>query len=273
MLDATAGLDSGASYSAPTPARPFLTEVTVEPARLRIAVTAQPFLGHTTVHAACRTGLWATARLLEALGHEVVEDAPPVDGDALAQAFLTVVADEVWADMREAARLAGRRPRPADFEPVTYALGLLGAATGAEASVAAWRHIQRTRRTVGHFFTRYDLLLTPTLAQPPLLIGAFTPTPSETLALHGINRLGAGWLLQVLGIAKPLAAKLYAFMPYTPLCNLTGQPAMSVPLHWSDDGLPIGMQVAARYGDEATLLRLAGQLERAQPWAERTPPG
>ena len=218
-------------------------------------------------------GLWATSRLLEALGHEVVEDAPPVDGDALAQAFLTVVADEVWADMREAARLAGRRPRPADFEPVTYALGLLGAATGAEASVAAWRHIQRTRRTVGHFFTRYDLLLTPTLAQPPLLIGAFTPTPSETLALHGINRLGAGWLLQVLGIAKPLAAKLYAFMPYTPLCNLTGQPAMSVPLHWSDDGLPIGMQVAARYGDEATLLRLAGQLERAQPWAERTPPG
>jgi amidase len=115
------------------------------------------------------------------------------------------------------------------------------------------------------------VLLTPTLAQPPLPIGHFSPTPTEALALRVINRLGAGWLLHALDIAGPLAVKLFDFMPYTPLFNLTGQPAMSVPLHWSADGLPIGMQFVARYGDEATLFQLAGQLERARPWVDRVP--
>ncbi len=271
MLDATAGLDVGAPYAAPAPARPFLEEVSVEPGRLRIAFTDQPFFGHT-VHAECRAGLRATARMLEDLGHDVVEDAPPVDGDACAQAMMMVVAGEVRADIREAARLTGRRPRPDDFEAASYALGLLSAASRTAVYVAAWRLFQRTARDVGRFFTRYDVLLTPTLAQPPLPIGYFKPSSVETLALHVINRLGAGWLGQVLNLAGPMSTKLFDYTPYTPLFNLTGQPAMSVPLHWSADGLPIGMHLVARYGDEATLFQLAGQLERAHPWAERVPP-
>ncbi|MBX0327914.1 amidase [Oscillochloris sp. ZM17-4] len=271
MLDATAGIDPGAPYAAPSPARPFLEEVTAEPGRLRIAFTDRPFFGHR-VHTECRSGLRATAQLLADLGHEVVEAAPPVDGDACAQAMMVVVAGELRADIVEAARLAGRRPRPEDFEAATYALGLLSAATGADAYVAAWRLFQRTARDMARFHERYDVLLTPTLAAPPLPIGSFDLTPAEAVALKVINRLGAGWLLKTLGVAGPIAKKLYDFMPYTQLFNLTGQPAMSLPLHWSADGLPIGMQFAAPYGDEATLLRLAGQLERARPWAGRAPP-
>lgn len=270
MLDATAGIDPGAPYAAPLPSRPFLDEVTTEPGRLRIAFTDRPFFGQA-VHPECRAGLRATVRLLEELGHELVEDAPPVDGAACAQAMMLVVSNEIRADIVEAARLAGRRPRPDDFESATYALGLLSTAGSADAHVAAWRLFQRTARDVGRFLGRYDLLLTPTLAAPPLPIGSFALTPAEAVALRVINRLGAGWLLKALGVVGPIATKLYDFTPYTPLFNLTGQPAMSVPLHWSADGLPVGMQFVAPYGDEATLLRLAGQLERARPWAERTP--
>ena len=268
MLDATHGVDVGTPYAAPAPVRPFLTEVTTKPGRLRIAFTDHPFFGRT-VHEDCRAGLYATVQLLEELGHELVEDAPEVDGEACALALMTIVAGEVRADIVEAARLVARRPHPADFEATSYALGLYGAATTAEAYVAAWRLLQNTARDVGRFFERYDLLLTPTLAQPPLPIGSFNPTLAEQIALNVINWLEAGWLFHALGIIGPLADKVYGFMPYTPLFNITGQPAMSVPLYWNSAGLPIGMQFAARYGDEATLFRLAGQLERTRPWAAK----
>ena len=88
-----------------------------------------------------------------------------------------------------------------------------------------------------------------------------------------LSRLNAGWLMKALGVIKPLADKTFEFMPYTPVFNVTGQPAMSLPLHWSAGGLPVGMHFVGRFGDEATLYRLAGQLERAQPWVQRMPPG
>ncbi|EFO80609.1 hydrolase [Oscillochloris trichoides DG-6] len=270
MLDATAGMDVGAPYAAPEPQRPFLEEVTCEPGRLRIAFTDHPFFGHA-VHPECRAGVRATARLLESLGHEVVEDAPRIDGAACAKAMLILVAAEVRAALVEAALLAGRRPNPEDFETATYAMGLLGKSYSLQAYMGAWRRIRQTTREVGQFFTYYDALLTPTLAQPPLLLGHFDLTPPQALLLRVANRMGAGWLLRSLAVPHQIAKQLYDYMPYTPLFNLTGQPAMSVPLIWSGDGLPIGMQFAARYGDEATLFRLAGQLERARPWAQRRP--
>jgi amidase len=195
------------------------------------------------------------------------------EGEATARAMLTAVACETRAEILAAGRLAGRRPRHDDFEAATYALGLLGAATGAEEYVAAWRHFGRVGRELGRFFARYDVLLTPTLASPPLPIGHLSPTPGELALLGVVNRLGAGWALKSLDVAGPLAARLFDFMPYTPLCNLTGLQAMLVPLHWTPGGLPVGMQFAAPYGDEAILLRLAGQLELARPWAECAPPG
>jgi amidase len=261
MLDATAGADPGAPYAAPAQARPFLDEVSAEPGRLRIAFAREPLFGHGAVHADCIAGLEATARLLESLGHHVEEAAPPLDRDACALAFATVIAGEARAEIEQIARLAQRKPKARDFEPATYLLGLLGRSTGAAA------------RSTAPFFARFDVLLTPTLATPPALTGALQPTATELRVMRLINALNAGWLLSALGIIKQEAGRMFDYIPFTPLFNVTGQPAMSVPLHWNDAGLPIGMQFIGRLGDDATLIRLAGQLERARPWFERRAPG
>lgn len=270
MLDAIGGPDAGALYAAPRHERPLLQEVTTEPGRLRIAFTARPFLGDH-VHDDCARALADAARLLEQLGHDVVEAAPEFSGEEFAVAFLTVVAAEARADIETTARLSGRAPRLEDFETGTWGLGLVGSATSAAAYANAVRSMQMTARVIGRFFERYDVLLTPTLADPPPVIGALQPSRQEMLMVKAVTRLHAGWLLRALDVLTPLAKKTLSFIPYTPLFNVTGQPAMSVPLYWNDAGLPIGVHLAARLGAEATLFRLAGQLERARPWFDRAP--
>ena len=169
--------------------------------------------------------------------------------------------------------MAHSKPRYADFEGATYALGLLGKAISASEYAKAARFLQTSAREVGRFFEPYEILLTPTLALPPVPIGALQPSTAERALMSIVNRVNAGWLLKALGVIKPIAAKTFDFMPYTPLFNVTGQPAMSVPLHWNPDGLPVGMQFVGRFGEEGTLYRLAGQLERARPWFDRCPEG
>jgi amidase len=270
MLDAIAGPDIGAPYWAAAPERPYLQEVTTEPGRLRIAFTSQPFLGHS-VHPDCVKGLEATARLLEQLGHEVVEAAPQVDREAFAIAFLTMLAAETRDEIDWAAKMAGRKTRYADFETGTAALALLGEAFSAGKYAHALNYLFAAGRGIGCFFEDYDVLLTPTLASPPILTGSLQPSSGERFMIGLIGRLNAAWLMNALGVIKPLADKTFDFIPYTAVFNVTGQPAMSVPLQWNEAGLPIGMQFIGRFGDEATLFRLAGQLERAQPWADRAP--
>jgi len=126
-------------------------------------------------------------------------------------------------------------------------------------------------RGVGRFFENFDVLLTPVLSQPPMPTGSLQPSGAERIMIGLIGRLNAAWLLDALGVIKPLANKTFDFMPYTPVFNVTGQPAMSVPLYWNEAGLPIGLHFVGRFGDEATLFRLAGQLERDQPWFDRAP--
>ena len=270
MLDAIAGPDVGAPYYAAAPRQPYLQEVTTEPGRLRIAFTAKPFLGHD-VHPDCLKGLEATLKLLESLGHELVEAAPQVDREAFAIAFLTMIAAETRDEIDWAAHMAGRKTRYADFETGTSALALLGQAFSAGKYANALNYLMNAGRGIGCFFEDYDVLLTPTLAQPPFLTGSLQPSSAERNLIRVIGRLNAAWLLDALGVIKPLAAKTFDFMPCTAVFNVTGQPAMSVPLCWNDAGLPIGMQFVGRFGDESTLFRLAGQLERAQPWADRAP--
>ncbi len=126
---------------------------------------------------------------------------------------------------------------------------------------------------MARFSAGYDLLLTPTLSQPPVKIGSLQPAESEKTLIKLIGSFDGGALLKAMGIIKPLAAQTFEFMPWTPVFNVTGQPAMSVPLHWSPENLPVGMHFVGQFGDEATLFRLAGQLEQAQPWAGKIPPG
>ena len=271
ILDATAGPDAGAPYFAAPPERTFLEETTRAPGRLRVAFTARPWLGGT-VHPDCLAALDDAARLLESLGHQVEEASPALDGPGFARAFLTMICAELRGDIAEAEQQLRRKGRPGDFEPATWALALLGGAIPAAELSRAVRLLQRTARTTAPFFARYDVLLTPTLSAPPVLTGALQPTPRERLLLELLGGLRSGRLLRWARILEQTAAKVFDFIPWTPVINATGQPAMSLPLWSNAAGLPIGVHCVGRFGDEATLYRLAAQLEQARPWLERLPP-
>jgi amidase len=271
LLDAITGTDPGASYLSPPQAQPFLQEMTTPPGKLRIAFTTQPFLG-STVHNDCIEGLKTTVNLLQELGHEVIEVTPPIEGEAFAIAFLSIIAAEVRADIERASILGNCPPSIKNFEAGTYAMGLLGKSLAASDYAKAARYLQTSGRKIGQFFESYDLLLTPTLSKPPILIGSLQPSGLQKILIELIGTINADWLLRLLGIIKPLAKQVFNFAPYTAPFNITGQPAMSVPLYWNAEGLPIGMQFVSRFGDEATLFRLAGQLETVEPWSHRLPP-
>jgi amidase len=271
MLDATKGQDVGAPYVIPD-AGPFLKEVGENPGKLRIAFTTKPMLGKN-VHPDCLKGVEETVALLRKLGHEVVEDAPAINGEEYSLHFLTIISGQMRADIEEAAEMAGKKVSPADYDITTFGAGLFGTILKASDYVRALRYLQAKSRDVGRFFEKYDVLLTPVLNQPPVKIGALKPSAGEQAQLKFVARTGATWLLEALGVIKPIAAQTYEFIPWTPVFNVSGQPAMSVPLHWNDEGLPIGMHFVGRWGDEATLFRLAGQLEKAKPWFDKAPPG
>jgi amidase len=218
-------------------------------------------------------GLEVTVQLLKELGHEVVEATPVVDGETFSLAFLTMLAAELRADIEEAARAVGKRVSVSDFDPSSFGLGMLGKVLSAEEYASAARYLQSSAREISRFFEGYDILLTPTLSQPPVPIGSLQPSASEKTLIRLIGSFDGGNVLKMIGIIKPLAAATFAFTPWTPVFNVTGQPAMSVPLYWADSGLPVGMHFVGKFGDEATLFRLAGQLEQARPWAKKIPSG
>jgi amidase len=269
MLDATKGPDVGAPYVIPD-AGPFLPEVEKQPGNLKIAFSVKSMLGKH-VHADCIKGVEETVDLLSKLGHTVTEDAPTIDGEEYSLRFLTVVAGQMRADMEEAAQAAGKKVSPDDFDITTFGTGLFGTILKASDYVHAFRYLQRVSREIGRFFEQYDVLLTPVLNQPPVKIGALKPSASEQTQLKLIARTRQTWILEAMNIIKPLAAQTFEFVPWTPVFNVTGQPAMSVPLHWNDEGLPIGMHFVGKWGEEGTLYRLAGQLEKAKPWFDKAP--
>jgi len=270
MLDAIAGPDVGAPYHAPPAAEPFLTSAKTDPRKLRIAFTSKPFLGHS-VHPDCEQALASTVELLRRLGHDLVESAPAIDREACAVAFLTVLTAETRADIESTAASVNRKPSRRDFELGTYVVGLLGRSQSATDYVNAVRVLQTAGRRIAQFFESVDVLVTPTLAAPPVKIGALKTAGGQATFLKAVAACDAGWLLNALNAIPALASKTFDFSPYTPMFNVTGQPAMSVPLYWNAEGVPIGSHFVGRFGDEATLFRLAGQLERAQPWKSRRP--
>ena len=274
MLDATQGADAGAPLEIPPPREPFLAEVGRAPGPLRIAWTAHPMIGlgaRNAVDADCLAALGDAVALLESLGHQVVEERPEVSGPELARSFLLMMAAELAADLDDASRLLGRRARRPELEATTWAFALLGrSSTGAEYA-GALRRLEEGGRKLGAFFERYDVLLTPTLAAPPPRIGELAPTANELRLLRFLGLFGSGRLVERAGLLDRMAEEAFEWMPWTPVFNATGQPAMSVPLHWNADGLPIGVHFVGRFGDEATLFRLASQLEQARPWLARLP--
>jgi len=270
MLDATHGPEPGVPFEIAPPARPFSREVGADPGRLRIAWTTEPLLG-SSVDADCVDAVAAAVGLLQDLGHELVEESPRVDAAVFARAFIRMLAGELGAELDELAGALGRRPRRRELEPLTWCLGLVSHALSARDFSRSLRVLERFGKSVGSFFTDRDVFLTPVLATPPPRLGALPPRPIEELQLRVFGAFGSGRVIKVAGLLDRMAAGAFDFTPWAPLFNISGQPAMSVPLHWNADGLPIGVHFAARVGDESTLLRLAAQLEGVRPWFNRLP--
>jgi amidase len=249
VLDCTHGHETGDPYYAPPVTRPFLDEVHTTPGRLRIAFTGRT-LGGTPLHPECAAAVTSTARLLEELGHTVEEAAPAIDHGTLTAAFLAVFTSAHAAVIDGFAMLHGRVPTEADFEGLTWGLYQQGRQLTATQYHLSVFMLQMAAREIGRFHLAYDCWLTSTLGAPPIKNGVID--------------------LQERDPVKALAP-LLEYVPFTPIQNATGQPAISLPLHWTPEGLPIGVMLTGRFGDEATLFRLAAQLERARPWKDRQP--
>ncbi|MBN1937419.1 MAG: amidase [Anaerolineae bacterium] len=251
LLDALSGPEPGDPYWAPPPARPFIEEVGVDPGKLRIAFTTRtsPDL---PVHADCVAAVEETARLLEGLGHEVVEDAPALDWPTLIETFRMLYCVTPAKRFLLAEVLMGQTLTQDDVEPQTWAIAEIGKTTTAAQADLGWVMLGMAAREFGRFLSRYDLLLTPTTGAPPPKLGALSIDPNNVL--------------------EDIVGKLLNFAQFTWMMNNTGLPAISVPLYWNKNNLPIGSHFVAKLGDEATLLRLAAQLELAKPWASTHPP-
>jgi len=249
LLDATAGPDDGAPYAAQPPQRPWLEEVPRAPGRLRIAMREETWNG-APVHPDCSEALRDAAALCEELGHEIVPAQANFDAEALRIASLTIIGAQTRALLEARAAELGRALQQDDVEPGTWAVAEIGAARSATDYVRALNTIHAAGREMAASFSHCDLLLTPTMAAPPAPLGVLSLSNPDGKAQNDA-------LMQAVG--------------FTQLINITGNPAMSVPLWWNEAGLPIGVQFTAPMDDEAQLFRLAGQLEAARPWAERRP--
>lgn len=248
VLDLIAGPAPGDPYRAPHFDGSFLDALSAPPRPLRIAFTSRP--GTVSLDPACAEAVRDAALLCADLGHDVVEDAPDVGVADVADAFLDVWAAGVSSAVTgQGAAAGGRVPEPALLEELTWWLYEKGRALSAASYLLTVSRMQRAARSLAAFHERYDVLISAVTSEPAPALGRFSRgTPEEQL--H-----------DAMGFAHE-----------TPLANLTGQPAMSVPLHRSPAGLPVGVQFTGRLGDEATLLALAGQLEQARPWAEALSP-
>ncbi len=271
MLDATHGIDAGAPYDAPPVQTPYLDVVASDPRPLRIAFSAESPIG-TDVHRENRAAVDQAATLLESLGHEVVEATPNVDGRALANAYITMYFGDVAATIAEMETVLGRKATIGDAEIGTLSLAAIGRTISAGDFAQALRLWGKTSRSMGEFFTDVDLYLTPTTAMPPVEVGELTPSSSETRQMRAALRLHAWKAVLKTGLIDDIVEQNLSRTPFTQLANISGIPAMSVPLGTHSDGMPLGVHVIGPYGREDRLLALAGQLERAAPWFDRISP-
>jgi amidase len=249
MLDVTAGPDVGAPHYPPPPERPFAEEVGADPGRLRIAFSDDPILA-TEVHDDCKAAVREIAKLCEDLGHHVEEAKPIADAEKYNKFFTTIWVGMVAWMIRDWERRTGRKPEPELFERHTWKMYSIDAKTHPSDFILAMHDMHLFAREVAPFFETYDVLLTPTLTRPPPPLGWFDFDPTHP---------------------HQSTERMEQYPRFTSVANITGQPAISLPLCWNDAGLPIGIHFMGRYADEATLFRIAGQLEAAKPWAHHWP--
>jgi amidase len=270
LLDATAGADPGSAFLFPTPVRSFAEAAASPPGRLRVAFSTTAPNG-AAVHPECCRAVEDAATLCSELGHDVAEAAPPIPAGYFTW-FLTVFLAAVALEFTIAQETTGVRAGRQEVEDSTWLSCQLGHAFSAAELALALERLHRTTRVIATFFDTHDVLLTPTLAQPPVRHGALRPEGLEAMLQALAARLRLGGMLRYGPLLEQSAERMFSFMPFTPIWNVTGQPAASLPLHWTTEGLPIGVQAISRFGGDAVLLAFAGQLEQARPWASRCPP-
>ncbi|MEQ1746528.1 MAG: amidase [Saprospiraceae bacterium] len=263
-LDAIQGAAPGDPYIIEPPKRPYLLEVDTAPGKLRIGYTSAHTMGGQ-VDETCVQALKKAVDILRSEGHIVEEVELPYHREDLAEAFLVVVAGELAGEINLMAQYLGRSVRPSDVEANTFAFNLLGRSFSAADYTFAKRKWSEVSRRIAVFHEKYDLLLTPTLAKLPIRIGSLQSSPSEKRLIAIVNSLR--WGGAVRPTIRELADKIYEYIPWTPLANLSGQPSMSVPiLRTEAENLPVGVMFTARLGEVDVLFRLAGQLEKSVPW-------
>jgi amidase/6-aminohexanoate-cyclic-dimer hydrolase len=249
LLDISSGAELGSPYHPPPQQRPFLKEVGVDPGKLRIALITDSPAG-TPVDAECKRAAADAAKHCESLGHKVEEAKWPMDAQVMRGAFLTIINVSVARVLDDAAKTLGRAVTDKDVEPVTWSMAQQGRNTNVIAYSRAIATIHQVGLAMAKFQQTYDVILNPTLGKPPAPLGVLSLSPKDM---------------------QTFTKEITEFSPFTAVYNVTGQPSMSAPLHWSADGLPVGVMFSARFGDEATLFRLGAQLEKAKPWAGRRP--
>jgi amidase len=256
----------------PAPPRPYLEEVHAPPGRLRVGFSFDPGLGKV-LHPENRRALEATTAMLYGLGHEIVEVKLPLPPETFVASYAALIAAEIAATLRMAPGLVGREARSEDVELNTWVLAKMGEAQSGGEVAAALGTLQTFSRSWLAWSSSFDVLLTPTVGVPPLPIGAYRLPGVQRAALKVLTSLPGGALLSQRDRILEAFEPVFEAAPFTMVANVTGQPSMSLPLHWTDDGLPMGMLfTAARIGDESTLFRLAAQLEQAMPWVGRVAP-
>ena len=269
MLDVLAGPMAGDPYGVAPPERPYTEEVSAPVGPLRIGFTTRSLYGKGT-DPECVKAVEATATLLADLGHHVEEAWPTFDRDKLVAAYLAQVGIGTAAEIDDIARWTGRHPAAHYFEPATWFLNQVGRALSGVELQHARDAIMEAGRSMAQFHARYDVFLLPTLAHPPVRLGELALKPAERIGLAVLRAVPVG--AAVRAVLAQLAANNFERTPNTQLFNQTGQPAISLPLHWTPEGLPVGVQLAAGMGQEALLIRLSAQLETARPWIARKPP-
>jgi amidase len=252
LLDAVAGADPGAPGLPVPPPKSFRFMAALPPGRLRIAWSAQPASG-AKPDADCAAAVQAAAVLLQDLGHDVREDAPPLEWEVFLENIHVIWTVFTVGFADALGESTGRKPGPDTLEAATLACYEDGKRFSAMDLVHAMDHGNLVSRRVGAFFQGVDIMVTPTIGRPPAPLGEID---QDRAGITGIE-----WTRQV-----------FDYCPFTPLYNTTGQPAISLPLGRTASGLPVGVQFAARLGEEATLLQLAAQIEAAQPWSGYRPP-
>jgi amidase len=275
MLDAVCGPENGAPYGIATPERPFLDELRFEPGRLRIGFHARSAFGRN-VHPECVKAVEQACKLLEGLGHDVEEIHPDYQEEDAALNWAKVMIGNEAVLVDKLVRTYGRSKIRHELELTNYALYKVGRRMKALDFVKAKRRWRQFGTIIGQVMNKYDMMLTPTLGEPPVPVGSQQPGKADQFFMKLISSWAERIILSSQKLTYSILRKLIqkmmeGQMPFTMIANITGQPAMSVPLHWTEEGLPCGVQFIGRYGDEATLLRLAGQLEKAQPWIGRKP--